>query len=105
MFTGYVVDVNEDFESFQDYLDYINDQIKYGGDIKVFPEDIKETKVEWDDDIDLNYTDCSKEAYNSYFHKIGNYVCPNCKALNFKDIETQTNNCNFCGYEKLIYLE
>lgn len=64
-FEAYVVDVNEDFNDAEDYIDYINNRLKYGGDI--VPFNIQEVKIEWDDDIDINKMNCPIENYDKYF--------------------------------------
>lgn len=39
--------------------------------IDIFKEDIEEIEIgEWDDDIDLNKTDCTKETYEKYFRQL-----------------------------------
>ena len=63
-FTGYLLDVNDDFNSFEDYMVYINNR-KYGGDIDAF--DVQCAELEWDDDIDLNRYDCTREQMDKYF--------------------------------------
>lgn len=37
--TAYVVDFNDDFESVDDYVNYVNNGLKYGGDIYPFNSD------------------------------------------------------------------
>lgn len=64
-FTAYVVDVNDDFDSADDYIDYVNNGIKYDGDI--IPFNSSTVNVEWDDDIDINKCDCPQESYDKYF--------------------------------------
>lgn len=116
-FTGYLLDVNEEFPTFKDYLDYIN-QRKYGSDINAF--NVKCIQFEWDDNINLNKSNCTKEEMSSYFpvsdpvYKMGLCYCKEC--IHHNDIVNQKsgqivmckffnvpmNKTDFCNYSKKI---
>mgnify|MGYP000759885871 FL=1 len=59
--------------------------------------------VDWDDDIDINYTNSTTEQWEKYFddssHRIlcdkGKGVCPNCHRLD--SIDPLARYCRYCG--------
>lgn len=59
--------------------------------------------VDWDDDIDINYTNSTTEQWEKYFddssHRIlcdkGKGVCPNCHRLD--NIDPLARYCRYCG--------
>lgn len=59
----YVIDHNDDFESFEDFETYITNYLRYGN-IEFF--NVKERKIDWHDDIDINHQ-CDIETYRKYF--------------------------------------
>lgn len=64
----YVVDINGDYESFEE----IQNDLERGlyGDPIVFTFGVKESEeFEWDDDIDLNYNNCSQENCDRYLEE------------------------------------
>jgi len=61
----YVVDINGDYESF-DEIQYDLERL-LSDDSIVFTFGVKESEeFEWDDDIDLNYNNCSQENCDRY---------------------------------------
>jgi hypothetical protein len=61
----YILDVNENFEGSQNVLNYIEHQTSRYLNIK--PASQKSVDIEWDDDIDLNFSNCPLENYEAYF--------------------------------------
>jgi hypothetical protein len=64
----YIVDNNGFYESFEE----IQNDLERGlyGDPIVFTFGVKESKeFEWDDDIDLNYNNCSQENCDRYLEE------------------------------------
>lgn len=65
-FTGYLLDINNEFDGFQSYLNYIN-QRRSGYDVEA--TNVQCVEIEWGDDIDLNQMGCTVEQMDSYFSK------------------------------------
>lgn len=63
---GYVVDYNDDFESFEGLVDYTINNCKYGGSFVDVGSDTSED-FEWYDEIDINQRGCSVENFAKYF--------------------------------------
>jgi len=63
----YVLDVNDDFNNSQDVLNYIEHQTSRYLNFKSSSQ--KSVDIKWEDDIDLNFSDCSIESYEAYFIK------------------------------------
>ena len=63
----YLLDVNEDFYSVDDIMEYITNT-KYAPSIHIVSSESKE--FEWDDDVIINRYDCSTEQYNNFFKGI-----------------------------------
>lgn len=65
---GYLCDVNGDFKGAEDFKDYL--QMIVDRDRLLLPIDFKITEskeIEWHDDIDINYLDCTEEDCKKYF--------------------------------------
>jgi len=63
----YIVDANNDFETAQENIDYINSRLKFGGNID--PVEMETESFVWDDDLAINKCGCTKEEYEKYFKK------------------------------------
>ena len=61
----YLVDVNDYYKTCEDVINEIERKL-YDGFI-LNPEMKTSKEFKWDDDIDLNYSDCSKEDCEKYF--------------------------------------
>ena len=61
----YILDVNDDFEDIDDFLNYIEMVNKYTS-ILAFNKSTSNT-FEWFDEIDLNQKKCSLESFEKYF--------------------------------------
>lgn len=60
-FTGYLLDINEVYSSPKDIIEDISP------DVGLSLHDIQEVDVDWDDDIDLNRGNCTREEKEKYF--------------------------------------
>ena len=63
---GYVVDYNDDFESFEELIEYTINNCKYGGEFVDAGSDTSE-EFDMDNDADVNQIDCSIETFAKYF--------------------------------------
>jgi len=63
---GYVIDWNDDFEDWQDWVLCAIDNNKYGGTF-VNINSVTSKEFEADDDMDINQNNCSLDAFNKYF--------------------------------------
>lgn len=66
---AYVVDASDDFETVEDFVNYVNNTIRYGGDLQSFGSETSR-EFEWEDDIDVNHRGCTQEQFEKYFDKI-----------------------------------
>jgi predicted RNase H-like HicB family nuclease len=66
-FEGYVVDYNDDFETCEQFLDYIDSRNRYCSITAFNQETSKE--FEWDDGLKVNRIKCNKEDLEEYFDK------------------------------------
>lgn len=63
----YLVDVNEDFETLHDALVYMTNG-KYSPLLHLVKSESKE--FEWDDDVIINYCNCTNEQYSQFFEQL-----------------------------------
>lgn len=63
---GYMIDANNDFDSFEELLDYTINNCKYGG---TFIDAGSDTSLEfdWDDELVINQCDCTLDELEKYF--------------------------------------
>ncbi|HAA1162496.1 TPA_asm: hypothetical protein GD612_08635 [Listeria monocytogenes] len=67
--TIYYGDLNEVLDNKSDFENYLERLLERVDGITRL-EDLDESReFEWHDDIDINYTDAEKEAYEKYFDK------------------------------------
>lgn len=59
----YLLDVNEVYDNIDEALSDCENR----SEMKFAPFDIECKKVEWDDDIDINALDATKEMWDKYF--------------------------------------
>lgn len=59
----YVLDINEDYHSFDDMMNDVENSIE----ASFTPFNVQESDIEWDDDIDLNKVDAPLKVYRDYF--------------------------------------
>ena len=64
----YLCDVNDEFYDKDDVLEYLNSLLEMDDYFLIRIINAKESKeFEWYDDIDINYSDCTKEEFDKYF--------------------------------------
>ena len=63
----YFVDVNENFETLDDLVSYIENQ-KYAASVCIVKSESK--SFEWDDDVVVNKCSATSEDYNSFFESV-----------------------------------
>ena len=63
----YLVDINEDFETLHDALNYMTNG-KYSPLLHLVTSESKE--FEWDDDVIVNRCNCTNEQYNQFFEQL-----------------------------------
>ena len=63
----YLVDINEDFDTLDDALVYMTNR-KYAPLLHLVTSESKE--FEWDDDVIINYCNCTNEQYNQFFEQL-----------------------------------
>lgn len=64
----YLCDVNDEFYDKDDVLEYLNSLLEMDDYFLTRIINAKESKeFEWYDDIDINYSDCTKEEFDKYF--------------------------------------
>lgn len=61
----YVLDINEDYYSFDDIMNDVENSVEAG----FTPFNIQEVEFEWDDNIDLNKMNAPLEVYRNYFEE------------------------------------
>lgn len=65
-FTGYIWDFRGDFDSIEDLVCCVNDNMRYGGGLKVFEAETADID-DWNDAIDINQSGCTQATYDKYF--------------------------------------
>jgi hypothetical protein len=60
----YIVDVNDSFKSMIDICSKISERLDL---IFINPFNTQMREIEWDDNIDLNFNNCTLESYRKYF--------------------------------------
>lgn len=64
----YLCDVNDEFYDKDDVFEYLNSLLEMDDYFLTRIINAKESKeFEWYDDIDINYSDCTKEEFDKYF--------------------------------------
>ena len=65
----YIVDVNDEFNGIQDYIEYVN-----GGlyNLSLFITKSESKKFEWDDELIVNKRCAMTDDYNEFFRKCEN---------------------------------
>ena len=64
----YLCDVNDEFYDKDDVLEYLNSLLEMDDYFLTRIINAKESKeFEWYDNIDINYSDCTKEEFDKYF--------------------------------------
>jgi hypothetical protein len=72
--TLYVIDFSEsfDYEDLKSHYEYFIDAgLNYYNcmNASCHIEDLQEVEIDWDDDIDINQRDATKEMYDKYFEE------------------------------------
>ena len=63
----YIVDINDDFNKLEDYMNYI-ENLKYAPMHKIISSESK--SFEWDDYVVVNYTDSDEKDYENFYKNI-----------------------------------
>ena len=61
----YILDVNEDYSNLEDAVS----DMGLTSDLNLNCFNVKEVDIEWHDNIDLNFYNCSVENFRKYFEK------------------------------------
>jgi len=61
----YIIDYNDNYKNLEDIINDIDNSI----DCSINHFNAQEVKIDWHDEIDLNYTNCPVENFRNYFGK------------------------------------
>jgi hypothetical protein len=61
--TLFIVDANDVYDD----IEYIISDSQLSTDLSFTPYDSKSVSFEWEDELEINYSDCAREEYEKYF--------------------------------------